>query len=39
MLELTGSPSVFDLPVATGEMVVCEIDTKRFRFVHSPVFF
>ena len=39
MLELTGSPSVFDLPVATGEMVVCEVDTKRFRFVHSPVFF
>ena len=38
-LELTGSPSVFELPVATGEMVVCEVDTKRFRFAHSPVFF
>ena len=38
-LELTGSPTVFELPVATGEMVVCELDTKRFRFAHSPVFF
>jgi hypothetical protein len=38
-LELTGAPVVFDLPVATGEVVVCEIDAKRFRFVHSPVFF
>ena len=38
-LELTGSPAVFALPVATGEVVVCEIDAKRFRFVHSPVFF
>jgi hypothetical protein len=38
-LELTGSPTVFQLPVATGEMVVCELDTKRFRFAHSPVFF
>ena len=31
-LELTGAPSVFDLPVGTGEIVVCEIDPKRFRF-------
>jgi hypothetical protein len=38
-LELTGASSVFNLPVATGEIVVCEIDPKRFRFVHSPVFF
>ena len=38
-LELTGAPSVFELPVATGEIVVCEIDAKRYRFAHSPVFF
>ena len=38
-LELTGSPAVFELPVATGEIMVCELDTKRFRFAHSPVFF
>jgi hypothetical protein len=38
-LELAGVPSVFNLPVATGEVAVCEIDPKRFRFVHSPVFF
>ena len=38
-LELTGSSSVFALPVATGEIAVCEIDPKRFRFAHSPVFF
>jgi hypothetical protein len=38
-LELTGASPVFDLPVATGEVVVCEIDPKRFRFVNSPVFF
>ena len=38
-LELTGAPVVFALPVATGEVAVCEIDMKRFRFVHSPVFF
>lgn len=38
-LELTGAPSVFNLPVATGEVAVCEIDPKRFRFALSPVFF
>lgn len=38
-LELSGSAVAFDLPVATGEMVVCELDSKRFRFAHSPVFF
>ena len=38
-LELVGAPAVFNLPVATGEVAVCEIDAKRFRFVHSPVFF
>jgi hypothetical protein len=38
-LELTGAPAVFELPVATGEVAVCEVDPKRFRFVHSPVFF
>src|SRR5688500_17238407 len=38
-LELSGSAVTFDLPVATGEMVVCELDAQRFRFAHSPVFF
>jgi hypothetical protein len=38
-LELSGSAVTFDLPVATGEMVVCELDSQRFRFAHSPVFF
>ena len=38
-LELVGAPAVFNLPVATGEVAVCEIDARRFRFVHSPVFF
>jgi hypothetical protein len=38
-LELSGSSSVFSIPVAAGEIAVCEIDPKRFRFVHSPVFF
>lgn len=38
-MELTGTANVFELPVATGEIVVCEIDAKRFRFAHSPVFF
>jgi hypothetical protein len=38
-LELTGAPNVFNLPVATSEIVVCEVDPKRFRFAHSPVFF
>ena len=38
-LELTGSPAVFNLPVATGEVVVCDVDPKRFRFAQSPVFF
>jgi len=38
-LELSGSAVTFDLPVATGEIVVCELDSKRYRFAHSPVFF
>ncbi len=38
-IELVGAPVVFNLPVATGEVDVCEIDPKRFRFAHSPVFF
>ena len=38
-LELVGSAVAFNLPVATGEVRVCEIDPKRFRFVQSPVFF
>ena len=38
-LELTGAPVAFKLPVAASEVAVCEIDAKRFRFVHSPVFF
>jgi hypothetical protein len=36
---LTGSPVAFNLPVATGEIAVCELDPKRYRFAHSPVFF
>jgi hypothetical protein len=38
-VELTGAAPVFHLPVATGEVVVCEVDPRRFRFVNSPVFF
>jgi hypothetical protein len=38
-IELKGTPTVFELPAATGEIVVCELDPKRFRFAHSPVFF
>lgn len=38
-MELTGAPNVFQLPAATGELLVCEIDPRRFRFAHSPVFF
>jgi hypothetical protein len=38
-LELTGSAAAFNLPVGTGEIAVCEIDPKRYRFAHSPVFF
>ncbi len=39
-LELMGASSVFDLPVGgSDEIVVCEIDPKRFRFANSPVFF
>jgi hypothetical protein len=37
-MELTGSAVTFDLPVATGELAVCELDARRFRFAHSPVF-
>ena len=38
-VELTGAPIVFNVPASASDMVVCEIDTKRFRFAHSPVFF
>jgi hypothetical protein len=38
-MELSGRAVTFDLPVATGEVVVCELDSQRFRFAHSPVFF
>jgi hypothetical protein len=38
-MPLTGRPVTFDLPVVTGEIVVCELDAQRFRFAHSPVFF
>ena len=38
-VALTGAPAVFELPVATGEVAVCELDAKRYRFAHSPVFF
>jgi hypothetical protein len=38
-LELIGAPAAFNLPAATGEVVVCDIDPKRYRFVQSPVFF
>jgi hypothetical protein len=38
-MELTGAASAFELPAATGEIVICEIDARRFRFAHSPVFF
>jgi hypothetical protein len=38
-LELTAAPAVFEIPVATGQVVVCEFDPTRFRFAHSPVFF
>ena len=38
-IELTGAAPVFQLPVATSEVAVCEIDPRRFRFVNSPVFF
>ena len=36
---LTGHGASFDLPVATGEAVVCELDLKRYRFARSPIFF
>ena len=38
-LELVGSAVTFDQPARTGDVRVCEIDPKRFRFVQSPVFF
>jgi hypothetical protein len=38
-LELAGSPAVFELPAVPGDVVVCEVDPRRYRFVHSPVFF
>jgi hypothetical protein len=36
---VAGAPVSFDVPVAAGQVLVCEIDPKRFRFAHSPVFF
>ena len=38
-LPLTGQVVNFSVPVATGQVLVCEIDPKRYRFAHSPVFF
>lgn len=36
---LKGAPATFEIPVQTGEAVVCELDLQRYRFAHSPVFF
>jgi hypothetical protein len=38
-IELTGTPVVLALPPQAGDIVVCEVDPQRFRFVHSPAFF
>ena len=38
-VALVGGRVRFSLPVATGEVDVCEIDPKRYRFAHSPLFF
>jgi hypothetical protein len=38
-VALAGAPVRFSLPVATGEVDVCEIDPKRYRFANSPLFF
>ena len=38
-VSIGGQPAVFDLPISTGEVLFCEIDSSRFRFAQSPVFF
>ena len=38
-VSIGGAPAVFDLPIATGDVLFCEIDARRFRFAQSPVFF
>jgi hypothetical protein len=38
-LTLAGSSAEFNVPIATSDVLFCEIDPKRFRFVQSPVFF
>jgi hypothetical protein len=38
-VELIGTPPTFTLPAAAGEVMVCEVDPQRYRFVRSPVFF
>jgi hypothetical protein len=38
-MALTGTAPAFDVPAFVGEVLVCDIDPKRFRFVQSPVFF
>ena len=37
-IELTGTSPAFSVPIFPSEVLVCEIDPKRFRFVQSPVF-
>ena len=38
-VSIGGGPAVFNLPIATGDVLFCEIDARRFRFAQSPVFF
>ena len=38
-VAVTGGTAVFDLPAVAGDVVVCEIDPSRYRFVNSPLFF
>jgi hypothetical protein len=39
VMALAGASPAFDLPVAASETMVCDIDPRRYRFVHSPPFF
>ena len=36
--EVKGVPLLFELPAVAGEVVLCEIDPKRYRFGHSTFF-
>ena len=38
-VAVTNGTAIFDLPAVVGEVVVCEIDPSRYRFVNSPLFF